>query len=132
MLVPAGQGQHGNGHWLLGSYAAAATWMPAMDRILRARHLPTWDAALAQAALSAAGGAAWPATARAAYARYLAGVSAVKAFAATPDGKGWGYAGGLRTTAEAEAWALRRCEERRPQGAATCALVAVNWDAPPP
>ncbi len=131
VVVPAGRGLRGNGHSLLGSHAAAAVWMPAVDRLLRAQGLPTWDAAPARAALAAAGGASWPAAARDAYARYLAGVSAEKAFAATPDGRWWGYAGGLKTTAEAEAWALRRCEERRPQGAAACALVAVNWNGPP-
>jgi pimeloyl-ACP methyl ester carboxylesterase len=131
VLVPAGKGFRGSGHWLIQSRAAAATWMPAMDRFLRAHRLPTWDAAPAETALLAAGGAGWPAATRAAYADYLAATFAEKAFAATPDGAGWGYAGGLGTVADAEGWALRRCEERRPDGAAACALVAVNWDAPP-
>lgn len=131
VLVPAGQGYQGNGHWLLYSPAAAVFWLPAMDRLLRGADLSTWDTASARAALGAVGGAAWPATTRAAYAQYLAGQFTEKAFAATPDGRVWGYAGALRTTAEAEQWALRRCGERRPAGAPACALVAVNWGAPP-
>jgi pimeloyl-ACP methyl ester carboxylesterase len=108
-----------DGHELWGAPDGRKRWLPALDRFLRAHHLPSWDRAPAQSLSARLSPAA-----RHVLEDYLEAGSE-KAFAVAPSGF-VGYWSGANSAAEARANAIRECQK---VGGANCAIAMENFAA---
>ena len=109
-----------DGHMLL-SQEGVALWRARVDTFLRQQNLPTWSKPVVEVAADVPPPRSLSASGRESFARYLASGSFEKAFAAGAT-RGYGWASGRRSTAEAKHEALETCTKNAPD----CTVYAVN------